>query len=191
MPDQDRRLPRAESPESLDARPFFHREETRGRSARPVLFVILFAFWIVFSGRFDLFPLSLGLISCVVVTLLSGDLLPELGKPGLLRTWLRFARYVPWLLFQILLANLHFLRLVYHPRMMERIDPHLVRFHTTLETEVALVTLANAITLTPGTITVRLSLDGEFEVHAIDRPSGEALPGAMEAQVARAFRGDE
>ena len=190
MPDQDRRLPRAESPESLDARPFFHREETRGRSARPVLFVILFAFWIVFSGRFDLFHLSLGLISCVVVTLLSGDLLPELGKPGLLRTWLRFARYVPWLLFQILLANLHILRLVYHPRMMERIDPHLVRFHTTLETEVALVTLANAITLTPGTITVRLALDGEFEVHAIDRPSGEALPGAMASRVARVFKED-
>jgi multicomponent Na+:H+ antiporter subunit E len=190
MPDQDQRLPRAESPESLAARTIFHREETRGRSARPVLFVILFGSWIVFSGRFDLLHLSLGLISCGIVTVLSGDLIPELGTRGLLRTWLRFARYLPWLLGQIMLANLRILRLVFHPRMMERIDPHIVRFHTGLGSDIALVTLANAITLTPGTITVRLSLEGEFEVHAIDRPSGEALPGAMASRVARVFEED-
>ena len=189
MPVRDQRSPRAESPESLDAKPFLEQEETPGRGARPILFVILFVFWIAFSGRFDLFHLALGLVSCAIVTLFSGDLVPELGKRGLGRSWLRFARYVPWLLLQILLANLHILRLVFHPRMMDLIDPHIIRFRSSLETELALVTFANSITLTPGTITVTLSRDGEFKVHAIDEPSGTALPGAMEARIRDAFGG--
>jgi multicomponent Na+:H+ antiporter subunit E len=96
---------------------------------------------------------------------------------------------VPWLLGQILLANLRIFRLVFHPRMMERIDPHIVRFQSSLENPLALVTFANSITLTPGTITVTLTLDGQFKVHAIDKPSGEALPDAMEDRIREAFGG--
>jgi multicomponent Na+:H+ antiporter subunit E len=187
MEGQDQRLHRHETPETRDTKSFSIQEGTGARSGRPVLFFILFISWLIFSGRFDLFHLALGLISCTIVTLFTGSLIPELGARGLLFSWIRFARYIPWLLGQILLANLHILRLVFHPRMIERIDPHIKRFHSSLASELSLVTFANSITLTPGTITVYVSSDGEFKVHAIDEASGSVLPGEMEVRIKEAF----
>lgn len=151
-------------------------------------FAILFCLWILLSGRFDAFHLTLGVISCILVTLFSVDLVfPEGSLQGIGGTWLRFLGYVPWLLYQIILANLHVLYLVFHPRMMDLIEPEIIRFQSKLHSDLSLVTFANSITLTPGTITVYVSVDGDFQVHAIDKKSGEALPGEMEARIARVF----
>jgi len=150
--------------------------------------VIMFGLWVLLSGKFDAFHLSLGLISCAIVSYLSSDLLFSDPRPqGLLSQWARFIRYVPWLMLEIIKANLHVTYLVFHPRMMELIDPRIVKFRSKLKSDLALVTFANSITLTPGTITVYVSIDGDFKVHAIDKASGDPLPGAMEANIARAF----
>lgn len=151
-------------------------------------FIIMFGIWVLLSGKFDAFHLSLGLISCGIVAYLSSDLLFGSSKPkGLLSQWARFARYIPWLMVQIIKANLHVTYLVFHPRMMELIDPRVIRFRSKLKSTLALVTFANSITLTPGTITIDVSIDGDFKVHAIDKASGDPLPGAMEANIAKAF----
>ena len=47
------------------------------------------------------------------------------------------------------------------------IDPVIVKFTTDLKTDVAKVVLANSITLTPGTITIKLE-GSELVVHALD-----------------------
>jgi multicomponent Na+:H+ antiporter subunit E len=165
------------------------------REKEPAAFVITFILmallWVILSGKFDAFHLSLGLISCFIVAFFSGDLLsiPRNVK-HLPVGWLRFIRYIPWLLYQIFLANLHVLYLTFHPKMMELIDPKIIKFRSRLEGDLSLVTFANSITLTPGTITVYLSMEGVFSVHAIDRKSREALPGEMEERIARAFGQD-
>ena len=170
------KLPSASRPKGT---PFF---------AHLITFLILFCLWILLSGKFDLFHLSLGIISCIIVTLLSGDLLfPESKINGFIGSWLRFLRYLPWLLYQIFLANLHILYLVFHPRMMDLIDPQIIKFQSKLTKELSLVTFANSITLTPGTITVYVSVDGYFHVHSIDEKSGKVLPGEMESKIAKAF----
>ncbi|NVM21910.1 MAG: Na+/H+ antiporter subunit E [Desulfobacterales bacterium] len=151
----------------------------------------MFGVWVLLSGKFDLFHISLGLISCAIVSYLSADLLfpsPKIG--GLLGQWARFVRYIPWLMIEIMKANLHVTYLVFHPRMMELIDPRIVKFQSKLTSDLALVTFANSITLTPGTITVDVSLDGDFKVHAIDKASGDPLPGEMEARISKAFGED-
>lgn len=151
-------------------------------------FIIMSGTWVVLSGKFDPFHLSLGLISCGIVAYLSSDLLfPSPRIKGLLVQWARFIRYIPWLMVEIIKANLHVTYLVFHPRMMELIDPKIVKFRSKLQSDLALVTFANSITLTPGTITVDVSIDGDFKVHAIDKASGDPLPGAMEANIAKAF----
>ncbi len=153
-----------------------------------ITFLILLCLWVLLSGRFDLFHLTLGVISCIIVTILSRDLLfPEPKAKGLLSSWARFLRYIPWLLYQIFLSNLHILYLTFHPKMMDLIDPQIIRFQSRLKKDLSLVTFANSITLTPGTITVYVSIDGDFSVHAIDKKSREGLPGEMEERVARAF----
>jgi multicomponent Na+:H+ antiporter subunit E len=154
-----------------------------------ITFVIMISFWLIFSGKFDLFHLSLGVISCLLVAYFSSDLLFPTGlKTGLLSCWIRFVRYIPWLLYQILLANLYVLRLSFHPRMMDLIDPHIIEFSSDLESDIARTTFANSITLTPGTITVNVSAMGRFTVHCIDVSSGDPLPGEMERQIKRIFK---
>jgi len=154
-----------------------------------ITFMIMIGFWLIFSGKFDLFHLSLGVISCLIVAFFSSDLLFSSGlKTDFLTCWIRFAWYVPWLLYQILLANLYVLRLAFHPRMMELIDPHIIEFNSHLESDIARTTFANSITLTPGTITINVSLIGRFSVHCIDMSSGEPLPGEMERRIARVFK---
>ncbi|MGD2011549.1 MAG: Na+/H+ antiporter subunit E, partial [Desulfobacterales bacterium] len=104
------------------------------------------------------------------------------------KCWFRFARYIPWLLYQVFLANLHVLYLTFHPKMMDMIDPHIIRFDSHLKSDVARTTFANSITLTPGTITVSVDVMGGYTVHCIDQPSGQALPGEMERRVGVVFR---
>lgn len=166
------------------------RDAARRSPARLIFsFLILMAAWVVLSGRFDAMHLGLGVISAALVTWFSSDLL-FLDPPGwrTLKLWLRFVTYVPWLLWQILLANFHVLRLVFSPRMNDLIDPHLVRLDSRLTSEMSLITYANSITLTPGTITVYVSQDGRFTVHAISRQAGdEGALRDMENKVAATF----
>jgi multicomponent Na+:H+ antiporter subunit E len=166
-------------------------ESKKSASAYVATFIIMAAVWCLLSGQFDAFHLSLGVLSCAIVSYLSADLLfPEPLTGTTLRTAFGFLMYLPWLLYQIWLAAVHLLYLSFHPRMIELIDPYVVRFRTRLKSDLAQVTFANSITLTPGTITIYVNLHRDFSVHAIDRFSGEALPGEMELHIARAFRED-
>ncbi len=151
-------------------------------------FIIMFSMWLVLSGHFDSFHMSLGVISSALVAYLSSDLLfPSPRMKGLLLLWVRFLVYIPWLLLEIVKANLHLMYLTFHPRMMDLIDPRIIKFKSRLKGDMALVTFANSITLTPGTITVFTAVDGSFKVHAIDKVSAEALPGEMEAKIVKTF----
>ena len=42
--------------------------------------------------------------------------------------------------------------------------------------------------MTPGTITVHVSVLGKFSVHCIDDKSGDSLPGAMEERIDKVFK---
>jgi len=164
-------------------------EEGKGSaSAYVATFIIMLGVWCLLSGRFDAFHIGLGVLSSALVSYFSADLLfsgPLTGRT--LRMAFGFLRYLPWLLYQIMLAALHLLYLSFHPRMLELIDPQVIRFRSRLKSDVAQVAFANSITLTPGTITIYVNFHRDFSVHAIDRFSGEGLPGEMERRIARAF----
>ena len=150
-------------------------------------FLLLFLNWVIWSGMLDLFHLSLGVIACGIVTILTADLLFKREDLSLdfFREAVRFIRYVPWLLYQIVLSNLHVASLVLHPRMP--IEPRIVRFKSRLKKEISRVTFANSITLTPGTITADIEGD-TYVVHALSRKTAEDLvSGDMEQRVGRIF----
>ena len=151
-------------------------------------FCILFPIWLILSGRFDLFHIVLGIISCSLVSYFSSDLLfgdADFSKIPVQGP--RFLLYIPWLLYQVFLANIHVMILTFHPRMMELIDPKIIKFKSRLKSDLAITTFANSITLTPGTITVYATDYGDFEVHVIDSTSGDSLPGEMELRIAKLF----
>jgi len=157
-----------------------------------ITFLIFFILWIIWSGVFDAWHLSLGVISCFLVTYISHDLMFErekFQKKDITET-IRFIKYLPWLIYQIVLANVHVAKVALHPKMNDLIDPHIIRFKTKLKRDISLVTFANSITLTPGTITI-LIRDGYYLVHSLDMKVAGDLPGEMEERVAHIFMEDQ
>jgi multicomponent Na+:H+ antiporter subunit E len=156
--------------------------------AKILTFIVCFATWIILSGRFDAFHLMLGVLSSAIVAGISSDLLfPVVQYKNLPKTAFGFITYIPWLLYQVFLANLHVLYLSFHPRMKELIDPQVVTFQSRLKGDMALLIFANSITLTPGTVTIYVSVLRNFTVHAIDGKSAAGLPGEMEAKIEKIF----
>lgn len=158
--------------------------------AKFATFTVMLFFWVVLSGMFDAFHLTLGVICCLLVAHFSHDLLFfGDGKYSTPKNLLGIIGYLPWLLSQIILANLQVAYVVLHPRMYELIDPHVVRFKTKLKRPISKVTFAQSITLTPGTVTVSIHND-EFSVYALTRNASDSLPGEMENRVARALESE-
>jgi multicomponent Na+:H+ antiporter subunit E len=143
----------------------------------------MFAFWILLSGQFHFVLLVSGVVSSLFVAYISHDLL--IGRVALgtvvAKTY-RLIIYLPWLLWQIVMANLDLVYRTLHPG--EKIDPHIIKFNTDLMTRKGIALLANSITLTPGTVTVMANKEGEFIVHAIAKaPAESLLSGAMQSRV--------
>ena len=155
-------------------------------------FVILYIFWFVLSGRFDPKNIVMGIVVAALVTFLTHDFLfnPHSIKKGLGTKYVfgcafRMILYFPWLVLAIIKANLQVAGILIKPHMP--IDPVLIRFETKLSKRVSLVTLANSITLTPGTITVELE-KGKYVVHSLVREcAGDLESGLMQNKVARIF----
>lgn len=146
------------------------------------LFVACLALWLVFSARVDALHLGLGVAAALLV---AGANRGEESVTPVVRALPRLARYVPWLVGQIVLSSLQVTRLVLDPRLP--IDPEVVEVRPALRSDVALTALANSITLTPGTVTLDLR-DGRLLVHALTRESARAVvAGAIATRVARAF----
>lgn len=155
-----------------------------------VTFLILFLNWVIWSGMFDAFHLSLGVISCALVTFISHDLMFKEGFSyrNIVET-VRFIKYIPWLLYQIVLSNIHVAYLVLHPKMP--IEPFMITVETKLKKDISLVTYANSITLTPGTITADIVDRKHYVVHCISKKVADDLfTGDMEKRIAHIFEED-
>ena len=146
--------------------------------------------WVILSGKFDAFHLGLGVISSLVVTYISHDLLYHDRKKGMserLRETLAFIRYVPWITWEVVKANLHVYKLAMTKAGYEEMAPRVVTFETYLKTDFAKFVLANSITLTPGTITMLIRGD-IFHVHTMSQfLEDDLLTGAIERKVAEVF----
>lgn len=152
-----------------------------------ITFLLMFSVWLVLSGKFEPLLLVLGFISSLFISFFFFDLLFPYIQRGYVVIFFRFCRYIPWILFEIVKSNFHLLYLAFHPSLKSKIDPQIITFRTNLKSDIAIATLANSITLTPGTITINANSDGIFKVHAIDKKCADALPGEMLEKVAKIF----
>ncbi|MFA5294736.1 MAG: Na+/H+ antiporter subunit E [Methanoregulaceae archaeon] len=167
--------------------PGFHR--TSGIRAA-VTFVILLAFWIILSGYFDAFHLGAGIICCAIVSIISADLLFQSGRtiPASVGTFIRFLLFIPRLMVSILVANIDVAFRILHPKMP--VDPGIITLETSFKDDILRTTFANAMTLTPGTITVDVS-GNTFVVHALTQEHAEKdllIDREMEHTLAGIFR---
>jgi multicomponent Na+:H+ antiporter subunit E len=150
-----------------------------------LVFGACLAFWILLSGHLDPLSLALGAASAALVT--AANRRDELLSPAL-RAVPRFVTYLPWLLKEMALASLQVAWVVVHPRLP--IEPVVVRYTPPVRSELALTTLGNSITLTPGTLTLDVE-DTTLVVHALTSAAARGvLDGAMARRVAWVFAED-
>lgn len=140
-----------------------------------LLFVVT---WLLWSGVYKPLWLFLGAVSCGLVLWLA--LRTGFFKPDNYAFHLgpRLPRYWGWLLKEIMYSSLAVSRIVLHPRLP--VSPTMVTVDASRLPPVTQATLANSITLTPGTVTVDID-EGLIEVHclteanAVDLQAGEML----------------
>jgi multicomponent Na+:H+ antiporter subunit E len=144
------------------------------------LVATLYAFWLLLSGIYTPFLLGAGLAAAIAVAALARrmEVLDREGHPIHIALAAAFG-YWPWLAKEIAKAGWQVSRIILDPRLP--ISPTLVRFRPSQTSSVGLVTHANSITLTPGTITVEAGHE-EFLVHALTR---EAAAGVVDSEMDR------
>lgn len=138
------------------------------------MYIIFFILWIIFNGRITLEITIFGIvISAVMYAFICKfmDFSPKreiavLKKSGYL------CQYLFFLVLEIIKANIATIKLMLSGNFAE--EPAIIHFHSDLKTDMAKCLLANAITLTPGTITVEIK-DNDFIVHCLDKSFAEGI----------------
>ena len=132
-----------------------------------ILFFILFSLWLLMSGHYNVLIVSLGIISCAFCVYVAkrGKLIDDEGLPIFFMP--RLLNYLIWLFKEILKSNLSTAKVIINGK----VEPETFTVKTSQVTDVAKVTYANSITLTPGTVTTKIQ-KGVLEVHALNSDFG-------------------
>lgn len=141
--------------------------------------------WLMLSGHYDsTLLLSLGAGSAVFASGLAWRLhILDVETAPYHKLW-RFFIYWPWLLWEVVKANVIVIRTILTPDMV--LTPRMVRVKTLPHSDIGRALFANSITLTPGTVSVDLD-DDEVIVHAILKElTGKDDFAAMAARCAQA-----
>jgi len=139
------------------------------KGSLPVAFVCLWLAWIALTGSLNLQELAVGAIVAAFVAVISYELLfrgrmREKFQP---KRWGYALAYVPAYIWAELKAHASVIYLILHPQMP--IKPGIVRVPTKLKSDFGITGLANAITMTPGTLSVEVNeKESSLYVHWID-----------------------
>jgi len=138
------------------------------------LIILLSLLWLGLSGHFDALLLSLGFVSVLVivaVTLRMDAIDLEIYPVHVPRKLLRF-----WLFLgvEVIKSNIDVLKRIFTPG--KSISPQFFELPIRLKSNLSRVIYANAITLTPGTVSVKVDTRKEsIMVHSLSIESAEDL----------------
>ena len=148
------------------------------------LFTLLMAVWLLNSGHYTVLITSFGVGSCLLVVWLSRRMriVDEEGLP--IHLLPRLPMYLPWIAKEVVKSNLDTSRRILSLGRPD-VSPRLFDAPTTQHSDVGRVLYANSITLTPGTVSIRVH-GTKITVHAIaDEVADDLLNGEMDRRVTR------
>lgn len=153
------------------------------------MFLLFFALWVIFNGKITLEICLFGLVICAAVFAFTCRFMDySIAKEkAVVKRGGKFGRYCCVLVKEIVKANFAVMHMILSER--EEIEPALVSFHSDMRTATGRAFLANAITLTPGTITV--SLEGEeYLVHCLDESLAVGIDDSVFAELLKDMEGE-
>lgn len=142
------------------------------------MYLLYFFLWVIFNGAITFEICWIGLIIAAAIfwfTCKFMDYSLEKEKK-LYMTFFKLLKYTGIVIWEIIKANLGVVKMIISER--EILEPVLVHFTVDLKTPTARALLANAITLTPGTITVSLE-DKNYTVHCLDKSLAEGIDDSI------------
>ena len=150
------------------------------------MYLIYFLLWVIFNGSFTLEICFFGLAIATFLFVFSCKFMDySLAKEKrFYKNIFLFLRYCWLLVREIARANVKVIHMILTQE--EEIEPAVVHFQTDLKTPMGKALLANAITLTPGTITVTLE-GSEYMVHCLDESMAEGINESEFVEYIRRF----
>lgn len=142
------------------------------------MFLLYFLLWVIFNGNFTLEICLFGIVIAAVIFAFTCKFMDYSVKQEIknIRKIGKFLRYVCVLVMEIVKANFAVIHMILSER--EELEPALVRFRSNMKTPAGRAFLANAITLTPGTITVHLE-NSDYVVHCLDESLAEGMDDSV------------
>ena len=133
------------------------------------MIILLFILWIIFNGKITLEIAIVGLIVSLAVTVFCKNFFfnEKRSTKHIIKEDFMTVMYIGVLIVEIIKANIAVLTILLSKDI--EIEPCFCYFKTNLKNPIHRILLANSITLTPGTITVELSEQGEYKVHCLDK----------------------
>ncbi|MDP2813236.1 MAG: Na+/H+ antiporter subunit E [Erysipelotrichaceae bacterium] len=142
------------------------------------LYSVMMLFWLILIPRYTIENVVAGLLVCWATLWFSSELLIEeeqssiYSKKGLVL----FFRYIYHLVIEIVKANIDVAKIVLSKNM--DIQPHFFKVPLHIKKDLNKVIYANAITLTPGTLSV--DMDEDFIlVHALTTAAANGIEGRI------------
>ncbi len=151
-----------------------------------ILTVVLAVVWLLWSGLFKPLLIGLGALSCVLTVWILGRMGAFREETFTFQFGPRLVVFWAWLAKEIVVSSLQVARITLSPTI--RVSPRVIALDVANLRPVDQVLLGNAITLTPGTLTLDVHRD-RMLVHALTAEGAAALEaGEMQRRVA-ALRG--
>ncbi len=148
------------------------------------MLVLYFILWIIFNGQITLEICVFGILIAALLFAFACRFM-DYNMEKELQVYQKLGkvlRYIFTLVWEVVKANLGTVHLILTQR--EEIQPVLVSFHSDLKSPMTQTLLANAITLTPGTITVTLE-NGDYTVHCLDESLAEGMDQSIFTKLAQ------
>lgn len=132
------------------------------------MFIFYFALWIIFNGQFTAEIAVFGVVISAAVYAFTCFFMDFSIKKDiqLVKRIGFFLEYVAVLVWEVIKANVCMVKMLVIKQEYE-LKPVIFKLNTSLKSKMCRVLLANAITLTPGTITVSMEKDNLI-IHALD-----------------------
>jgi multicomponent Na+:H+ antiporter subunit E len=124
-----------------------------------LLLVMLVIFWMIIASSISLIELIFGIFSSILIVIYSHDLIlttdqrPKVSFKSFIALFLMFLTLIK----EIIIANFLVAKLVLSKNM--KIDPGFQKIRQPLKKDLNKALYGNAITLTPGTLTVEMTSD--------------------------------
>ena len=135
------------------------------------LLLVLVAAWLLWSGLYKPLVLGLGALSCVITVYLAHRI-GFFDQPSGLHVVVRLPTYWAWLMVEIIRSSLQVTRIILRRELP--ISPTIVEFDAAPRGPIGQAILGNAITLSPGTVTLDVHAD-KLRVHCLTHEGAHDL----------------